>query len=230
MAPGSMISQSSLDWLDQAIDLYDGSALDLVADPLVLSVAAYRQCRLTNFAVRWPDLNSVAWTEEDVTTANEMVRYYRDRLTINVLKGHGLTNFQATLQQLITSKQYENRHVGMIYRLPYFYAEDRARDELCANFAHHTLPHDQPIIEVRQLTPCRSILRSRKRGESKEFWFADDRGFPVCWSVAFDNSLLSMVDDLWENSSLRVQARYRPSHMGWINDWWFYQLEKPALR
>ena len=101
-------------------------------DPIALSCASYRKSIETDMAVRFTELSSVTATDEDHDQAESIRKYYADRVVFRTLTNDKpLTAFYRDLYELVTrSVEMQRRHEGMIYRLPYFYAEDLAREEL----------------------------------------------------------------------------------------------------
>lgn len=220
------------DWLDQTLRHHDQEPLELESDPLALSVSAHRAAVLSNFTVRYVSLSACRALAEDCERAQHIRRYYRDRFMIKVLRGQPLTEFQQNLLDLLEDRvPGQNRHLGMIYQLPYFYAEDQARDALAMQFASRrpTRSEQRPEIEQRVLRPIRTILRVRKTRSLREFWYADQADMPVVWCVESNNSLMPLMESIWSRGPVTVQARFRTTSHRWDPEFHFFLAEQVSL-
>ena len=126
-----------------------------------------------------------------------------------------MTKFYHDLYELLLGEtDLQQRHMGMIHRLPYFYAEDMARVELRKKIADSGVEPDWIHNSLAQfggkethmLTPAMTIFRSRKGRESHEYWFQNESGQPVLWSVLHGNPLRSVIQSVFERNSITIQA------------------------
>jgi hypothetical protein len=164
-------------------------------DPIALSWASYHVW-IKFPARRWASLNDVEAHEHDRVIAADTRRYYRDRFALQVLKGKELTKFQHSLYELITEERpLMSDQVGMVMKLPYFYVEDTAQDEIFAQTQPVTGSHLNG--HVGTIRPVTTYLMSRRSNESYCYWFEDDLGHPVCWAVSTQNALRSVVESLY---------------------------------
>jgi len=207
--------------LDRLLDKWAGPFDDktipavqirLADDPIALSWASYHIWTKTP-ARRWVSLTDVEAHEHDRVIAAATRRYYRDRFAFQALKGKTLTRFQGTLYGLVTEEQpLMSDQVGMVMKLPYFYVEDTTQDEIFAR--------TRPVLGSHRIgytgiiRPMTKYLMSRKNNEAHCYWFEDDQGHPVCWSVGTQNALRSVVDSLHRrdqpikiHASWHVQSR-----------------------
>ena len=158
------------------------------------------------------------WQEAEIQSlhrvqAADMCRYYRDKIMMQMLGSRPLSEFKRDLYHVLTGGQLLHRHRGMIWKLPYFYAEDQAKSQLTQMFRDHEVPWnfyaDLPTLD---LTPVVMIMVSRRTNENQEFWFRDQQGSPVLWRVDVRNPLISLVRGLWQRpGALRLHGAWRLS-------------------
>jgi hypothetical protein len=192
-------------------------------DPIALGCAAYRKGIETNMAVRFSELDSLKATEQDHQQAATIREFYRNRIMVRALTNTApVTAFYHDLYELVTnSVEVQHRHLGMIYRLPYFYIEDLARGELENLFSNTTVLNRLMTVdkEIHTLVPISTIFRSRKGSEFWEYWFRNESGDPVLWTVKHNNSLRSLVESLWTRSCFTVEAFF---NVGQVRNQSFY--------
>jgi hypothetical protein len=187
-------------------------------DPIALSCASYRRSMETEMAVRFLDLNRCEVHATDRQMALALRQYYRNKIAVKSLTSQRpVTKFYHDLYELLLGEtELQQRHMGMIHRLPYFYAEDLAREELHKKIANSTAETDwlrnalgQLISkETHVLTPVMRIFRSRKGRESYEYWFQNESKQPVLWSVLHGNPLRSVIQSVFERNSITVNANF----------------------
>ena len=187
-------------------------------DPIALSCASYRRAIETEMAVRFLDLNQCIAHLQDYEMAEQVRQYYRNKIALKTLTSpQPLTPFYHDLyEMLLGDVELQQRHIGMIHRLPYFYAEDQDRERLKQLIKDKTLSEDwigNAMLKVggketHALMPLMKIFRSRKSGEAQEYWFQNQVGQPVLWSVANTNPLRSVVDSLFVRSQVTVSAYF----------------------
>jgi len=200
---------------------------------------AWRRAVETNYRVRWSGLAAAGDTpaDHDRTLAQQIRAYYRGKLVLRALRHkQPLTKFQQALYDMLEHDQYQNQHIGMLYRLPYFYAEDTAHENLRAqcpsvDVLSKRLHRQLEQRDVYELTPLQQVLRSRRQGETMEYWFRNARGEAVVWFVSFRNPLRSMVDALWRRGPVEISAclsvRTGTAQPG--DDWAHYCIDEPEL-
>jgi hypothetical protein len=169
--------------------------------------------------VRFLDLNQCIARSDDYEMANEVRQYYRNKIAFKTLTSpQPLTPFYHDLyEMLLGNVELQQRHIGMIHRLPYFYVEDQDRERLKQLIKDKTLSEDwignaMKNIggkETHALTPLMKIFRSRRGSEAQEYWFQNQLGQPVMWSVLNGNPLRSVVDSLFVRSQITVSAYFR---------------------
>jgi hypothetical protein len=190
----------------------DARPLILMDDPIALSCAAYRKAVDTDMAVRFTDLNSVKATDQDHELAETIRKYYANRIMFRTLSNSApVTKFYRDLYELVVRfSRVQHRHLGMIYRLPYFYVEDLAREELEKHFSNTSVLNCQLTVdkETQVLVPVSKIFRSRKSNEIQEYWFRNELGQAVLWAVNHNNALRSIIESLWTRPSITVEALF----------------------
>lgn len=187
--------------------------LDLEQDPLALSWASYHVYQ-KNPDRRWADLTHLQASPHDIEMAEVTRKHYRDRVGIRMLQTSDLSEFQRELYAVCIGHQpLKHRHLGMIYKLPYFYVEDLQRAKLSDLFdkrvtrAHATVNLEKAVMT---LTPVIDILKSRRGGEIREYWWKNQEDLPVCIEVQESNSLRGLIDSLHDQSQpVRLRAYWR---------------------
>jgi hypothetical protein len=207
-------------------------------DPIVLSCASYRRAIETEMAVRFQDLNQFTPQSQDYDMAKQVRQYYRNKIAVKTLTSpQPLTPFYHDLYEMLLGEvELQQRHIGMIHRLPYFYVEDQYREQLTQLIKDKSLTSDWignavqqfAIKEKHTLTPLMKIFRSRKGSEAHEYWFQNHVGQPVMWSVLNGNTLRSVVDSLFVRSQITVSAYF---HVGQVRgqDFYHYYMSDVAV-
>ena len=207
-------------------------------DPIALSCASYRRAIETEMAVRFQDLNQCLAHPQDYAMADQVRQYYQNKIAVKTLTSQRpLTQFYHDLYELLLGDvELQQRHVGMIHRLPYFYVEDQDREKLRQLIQDRSLKEDWIRNAMRQLAnkethtlwPLMKIFRSRQGGETKEYWFHNEAGQPVLWSVANTNPLRSVVDGFFVQKKITVSAYF---YIGQVRgqDFYHYYMSDVAV-
>jgi hypothetical protein len=188
-------------------DKYQSPKASFSDDPLALSCASYRlykeqpQRRFTN-------IDLVNATQEDRVQAQAIRDYYNQRYTMRVLKGRQLTEYQQKTAQFLSGLHHlTTEELGLLYKLPYFYEEDRALEQVVAQTTsvEFQLPHLSQLIDYT-LTPVVEIFKSRKGGEFVEFVYRDQRNHAVMMIVRASDNMVHMLRGLFRQPCIQVQA------------------------
>jgi hypothetical protein len=193
--------------LDDAEKLSKSARASFSDDPLALSCASYRIYK-NDSARRFTDLDSLKATQEDRVHAQAIRDHYNQRYTMRVLKGGQLTEYQQKAAQFLSGLHHlTTEELGLLYKLPYFYEEDRALEQVVATTAsvEFQLPHLSQLTDYT-LTPVVEILKSRKGGESVEFVYRDQRNHAVMIVVRAGDNMVHMLRGLFRQPCIRVQA------------------------
>lgn len=194
-------------------------------DPIALSCAAYRLWQ-KNPVDRWPDLNDMVPEPQDREQSQAIRKYYADRLILSFLQQeHNISSFRRNLYGLVTNSiQLKKNEIGMVYRLPYFYDEDTALDQLVADTTSADVPHMGSELTGEFLLKKR-ITKSRRSGEFVQFWLTRT-GDTAAYAVMLknDNPLLSLLNSVLSRPvTLKARVWTKPFR-GHHRDRWYYQL------
>lgn len=190
------------------------------ADPLALSWVAYAVWLKTP-KKRWAEWKDLEAHDHDREMARVTREYYRNRLAMRALKNtREPTEFERDLYDICNGGIMRVCHMGMLYRLPYFYVEDTGIESLRDRFTNG--PRDTDVIpaflmepSTRRLAPDTRIFHSRRQREVMQYWFRDiDTGHPVAWNVLYDNPLRSIVDHLHRTqATIDLTAHWRVANL-----------------
>lgn len=204
-------------------------------DPIALSCASYRRAQETEMAVRFQDLNQCVAHPQDYAMADQVRQYYRNKIGVKALTSpQPLTPFYHDLyEMLLGDVELQQRHIGMIHRLPYFYVEDQDRVRLQQLIKDKSLAADWigNVMstfggkETQALNPLMKIFRSRRGSEAQEYWFQNQLGQPVMWSVLNGNPLRSVVDSLFVRSQVTVSAYFRTGQVRGQDFYHYYMTD-----
>lgn len=185
-------------------------------DPLALSVTSYLIWK-KNPSRRWVPVNEVGRpTPEARDIAHEIRKYYLQRNTMKVLMGQTPTEFQYKMNGFLAdTRPLKIDELGLLYRIPYFYQEDLALDQIFEGATQIEL--DGPLLysvtSHTILTPIREVLKSRKNGDYIQFWFADTSNQRCVYDVKADNKLLSVFRSLFKLPELKVSSHSKMEAM-----------------
>jgi len=174
-------------------------------DPLALSCASWRMFK-EEPERRWTNIDVVKATQEDRTMAQQIRDYYNQRYTMQVLKGRPLTEYQQKAAQfLIGLHQLNTDELGLLYKLPYFYIEDTGIDSIVNTTASYEKPLNRDHVEYT-LTPVKEIFRTRKGGETVQFWYYDQDNHAVLVECRGTDALLPMLRGLFRQPKIQVRS------------------------
>lgn len=183
-------------------------------DPIALSIQSYLIWK-NNPSRRWVPVDEVGRvTPEARQMAQELRTYFLHRNTIKVLQGQTPTEFQYKMNGLLNDlRPLPQDELGLLYRLPYFWQEDLALDQVFEGAAHinvtppgANLPEWRVVTTHARLIPIREVLKSRKSGDFVQFWFKTNDGERCMYAVRADNSLISVFRSLFKRESMQVKA------------------------
>lgn len=205
------------DWTETLRKAPSGKAVDFSDDPIALSWASYRVWQKFP-ARRWTSFDDIQAYPHDHEIAAATRKYYRDRYTMEVLRGKPLTPFQTVLYGIVSGEQpIMSDQMGVLMTLPYFYTEDTALDHIIENT--HSLdqpgPYAVPTHEAT-ITPMQYVFVCRKSMEAHQWWWTDSEGHAVLWGANTNNPLSSVVRSLYDRRQpLKIRAHWQPTrHRG----------------
>ena len=210
----------------------DSEELRLGDDPIALSVASHRQFVNSGGRTRWAALESQTPSTHDRDVARDLRTHYKGALTVRGLKGPKLTPFQRDLYELLSTERFTKKHLGMVYRLPYFYQEDQQRAQITREFPHWP---GRPLAnlttmgkETRYLQLIEIIFKSRRSSEVYEYWFGDTEGQPCMWAVQASSPLRSLVDSIIRPGHVKLRASWHVLTNRYMS-MPYYQVGEPEL-
>lgn len=186
-------------------------------DPVALGIQSYLIWK-SNSNRKWVPVDEVGRvTPEARTMAQELRTYFLHRNTMKILQGQQPTEFQNKMMGLLSdTRPLQQDELGLLYRLPYFWQEDLALDQVFEGAtaieanpydpADPRLPVSRHMTIHARLVPIREVLRSRKSGDFVQFWFADSDGQRHVYAARADNSMISLFRSLFRQESIQVKA------------------------
>jgi hypothetical protein len=174
-------------------------------DPLALSCASWRMFRDTPER-RWTNIDTVKAASEDRVMAQNIRDYYNRRYTMQALKGRQLTEYQQKTAQFLSGLYHlKTDELGLLYKLPYFYVEDCGVDSVIESTQSYEKPINRDHAEYT-LTPVKQIFRTRKSGETVQFWYKDQNNHAVLIECRGTDPLLNMLRGLFSQPRIQVQS------------------------
>lgn len=150
-------------------------------------------------------------TPEDRSMADDVRDYYSKKFMVMALKDQHLTSFRSDLKNYLLgdAKKFTEKTIPMIYRMPEFYVNDIAFDEIKSDF-EKTLPNFNKTtrrtvdLEVN-LTPIKSFKKNSKvRGKVVEYWLKDSTNHAYRFVVKQDNALKGLWDIAFKGGSMQL--------------------------
>jgi hypothetical protein len=199
-------------------------------DPVALACGSYRYFLEKN--IRWTDFNDVVLTEQDHVQAADIRKYYSDRILMSAVAARGeMSEFRRKLYGILIGKTgIKKSELGILFRLPYFYAEDTAMDwvmEQTETVSTNT-PRTQDVIGNFQVIQRISV--SRRSGETVQLWLQKDSGrVPYMIASKLDNPFLHLVENILKRPSKLTATAHLKQHRGHYRNRLYYQLANLEL-
>ena len=186
-------------------ETYQSSKASFSDDPLALSCASWRMFRDAPER-RWTNIETVKANSEDRAMAQTIRDYYNQRYTMQALKGRQLTEYQQKTAQFLSGLYHlKTDELGLLYKLPYFYVEDCGVDSVVESTQSYEKPLNREYADYT-LTPVREIFRTRKSGETVQFWYKNQDNHPVLIECRGTDHLLNMLRGLFQQSKIQVRS------------------------
>jgi hypothetical protein len=208
----SLMTDETKEAVKKAREVPDATFED---DPVALSITSYLIWRNQPHR-RWVPVNEVGRVTPDARAmAHELRKYYLHRGTMKVLQGHTPTEFQYKMNAFLSDiRPLKVDELGMLYRLPYFYQEDLALDQVFEGAQEIDLnglgaTTWMTLTTHTQLIPIREVLKSRKSGDYVQFWFQTTDGHRAVYDVRADNKLITIFRSLFRRDSIQVKGSAR---------------------
>lgn len=200
--------------------------LVFVQDPVALACGSYRLFLETK--IRWTDImNDVTVTDADHEQAALVRKYYSDRILMSAVAARGeMSDFRRKLYGLLIGQSgIKKRDIGLLYRLPYFYAEDTAMDQVMEQT--ETVPTNSPRTRdvIGHFQVIKRIPVSRRSGETVQLWLQKGTDtVPYMIASKLDNPFLSLVESILEQPIKLVAEAHLKTHRGHYRNRLYYQL------
>jgi hypothetical protein len=199
-------------------------------DPVALAWAAYR-VYLSNPALRWIDFADVEVTVHDRAVAQEIRSYYTGRILMDTMRSKkSMSEFRKKLYGLLIGETgLKKKDIGLLYRLPYFYVEDTALDQVIAQTEAPTSALT-PATITGTFNLIKRIQVSRRSAEFVQFWLQHHKKTePFMIAVKADNPLLPLLENILQRClPISAIAHFR-IHRGYHRNRGFYQLSNVEL-
>jgi len=174
-------------------------------DPVALACASYRYY-CANSEDRWRNFDLVEVTDEDRAKAEDIRRYYSHKLTFEALTRPIVSQFRTKLGAFLSGNhKLTIGEQGMLYKLPYFYAEDIMLDSIVTQTVSAPEARDPKLHRI-SLTPFTKILKARRGLETYQYWFKSHEGYGCVLPVTSSNTLRSVIDSLMYRDQFEVSA------------------------
>lgn len=190
-------------------------------DPVAMACASYRLSQEGGFA--WLDLHAVTVEPRDREVAADIRRYYADRLLMTALKSKGvMSEFRRKLYGVVTDNyQLKKSEEGLLYRLPYFYAEDTGIDHVMSQTQSASMVNAATAKIAGKFTLIKKIFCSRANASSHwQFWFVRNTSpSPYLVEIKDDNVLYKLFDTLTQQPQMFSAATtHFKQHRGHYRD------------
>ena len=194
-------------------------------DPVALACASYRTFLATS--IRWTDLKDATAIDQDRRQAVQIRKYYSDRILLAAIAANGeMSEFRRKLYGLLIGQTgLKKRDVGLLYRLPYFYAEDTAMDQVMeqTETVSDNEARTRPVAGNFQV--IRRIQVSRRSGEAVQLWLQKDSGrVPYMIASKLDNPFLTLVESVLEQPTALQAVAHLRHHRGHYRNRLYYQV------
>lgn len=192
--------------------------MESTEDILVLSVTAHRMYSVQHYKLTSAELLKHI-KQEDREKAEEIRKYYSQKIMMLKLKEAKFSGFREALNKLVHSdgKTFREDMIGVAWYIPKFYQYDIQLDEIKLQ-----VTQDQGFEQLDKerkpgslqlscnLTPIKRLHRKTKNRNAYEYWFKDDNlNAGVVLYVTPDNQLLPLWEHFFNKKEvLRVRGNY----------------------
>ena len=202
-------------------------------DPVALAWGSY-QIYLKNKGHRWTDLTQVIATEEDRLMAQEIRRYYRDKIMLQTLSSnYAQSESRKKLYGIVANERaVYDEDLGILHRLPYFYVEDtaidRAIEQTNPTIGDGSLFGREDVVD--EYTLIERVLYSRKRNEVVQFWLKA-AGNPNLHMIAVSasNPMLTLFESVIKRSAKLKTTAFIKEHRGYHRGKQYFQHASVTL-
>jgi hypothetical protein len=195
---------------------------------VALTCGSYRTFLETS--LRWAELNDVTVTDQDRVQAVRIRKYYSDRILMAAVAAKGeMSDFRRKLYGLLIGQSgIKKRDIGLLYRLPYFYAEDTAMDQVMEQTESATGTRRHDVHGTFQVV--KRIVVSRRSSETVQLWLQKDSDtVPYMIASKLDNPFLHLVESILKEPVKLVAEAHLKTHRGHYRNRLYYQLANLEL-
>lgn len=150
-------------------------------------------------------------TDLDRQKAQNIRKYYGEKMTVLILQGRELTKFRKDLQQFLVmdALKVPESMCGMIYKLPDFYDYDMGIDEIFKSmYFKNSKVSNMNDYANRKLKFIKKIGNQRKHSSVMEYWFNDESLNKVMFKIDTNNPLITLLDRHIIDGKLDILGKY----------------------
>ena len=204
--------------------------ITLPDDPIALGCASYR-LGLAGQG-QYHDFDHLQVMPEDRNMALDIRNYYRAKITWQMLKNTDaqkpISEFRRKLMGIIeNTHEITQADLGILYRVPYFYAEDCEHDAIFADLPEYSIVQ-VPAKDIEStMTLSRRVAVLRRSRSVTQYWFrVENTVVPCCATIDNQNVLRPLFDSIVSRGPVELQANWHPKVMpgGPGPDRAYYQL------
>ena len=188
-------------------------------DPLLISCTLYRMIKESAenkkyMYANWSltehmDKIAAKITNEDRIFAGVIKSYYRSKLLVAKLRNEHFTNYRNDLVQFLEEAplKVSTKFIGMIYKLPYFYAYDMKITEI---FGGEYASVDGSLQRRDSVTIdfIDTVHTGRKRSTAFEYWFKDSSDNRIVVEVEKHNPVRNLWDSVVREKPITISGKF----------------------
>jgi hypothetical protein len=127
--------------------------------------------------------------------------------------------------------QLKKSEEGLLYRLPYFYAEDTGIDYVMSQTQSASMSTELPKIVAAKFTLVKKVFCSRAAGRSHwQYWFSSDISpAPFLTEIKDDNVLCKLFDTLTKQPQMFSAITHFKHHRGHHRDRVYFKMTQVDL-
>lgn len=220
-------SGATIDWSSFGQELTNKNVnkyevYEISKDLLALSVCWARYRKVRNEPGLHPNITKLLdselfrlVSEDDIAQANVIRDYYSKKIMVWKLKNINLSSFRQDLNSFIHSngQTFKESMLPLAYRLPEFYEYDVEFETMAFDYNKEVKSYDSRASnETKQLKFVKKLTVNKKYTKSKEYWFTDTHNNLVNFSLASNNLLLPLLDNVVTKGNVIINAKYKKSY------------------
>ena len=191
--------------------------IKLPDDPIALGCASYR-LGLAGQG-QYHDFDHLSVMPEDRNMALDIRNYYRAKITWQMLKNTDaqkpISEFRRKLMGIIENNHdITQKDLGILYRIPYFYAEDCEHDAIFAELPEYRIVEVPGKDIETTVTLNRRVEVMRRTRNVTQYWFNTEKTIvPLMISVDSQNTLKPLFDSIVRRGPVKLRANWVPKTM-----------------